>query len=84
MTVDLDLYKVSKQAAQRWYITKGHNHEQMAVSMMSLLTGAPCIVSAYWIGEVTGWPEWVKNTIDELTKFYQYKDIKNKPENCPY
>lgn len=83
MTVDLDLYKVSKEAAQRWYLTKGHNQGRMAVSMMSLMTSVPCIVSAFWIGELTGYPPEIIECIEQLIAFYKYTEIKNKPANCP-
>lgn len=44
----------------------------------------PCIVIAYWCGEVSGWPDYLKKSVDVLMAFYHYKPIKNKPEGCPW
>jgi hypothetical protein len=44
----------------------------------------PCIVIAYWCGEVSGWPDYLKQSVDSCMKFYRYIEIKNKPEGCPW
>jgi hypothetical protein len=44
----------------------------------------PCIVIAYWCGEVSGWPDYLKTSVDMLMKFYKYDEVKNKPEGCPW
>jgi hypothetical protein len=44
----------------------------------------PCIVVLYWCGEVSGWPDYLKKSLDVQIKFYGYKEILNKPEGCPW
>jgi len=44
----------------------------------------PCIIVAYWCGEVSGYPDYLKKSVDSLMKFYDYKEIKGKSEGCPW
>jgi len=44
----------------------------------------PCIIIAYWCGEVSGYPDYLKKSVDSLMKFYGYAEVKNKPEGCPW
>lgn len=44
----------------------------------------PCIIIAYWCGEVSGYPDYLKQSVDSLMKFYGYTEISNKPPGCPW
>lgn len=84
MIEDLDLYKVQKPHAQRWFIEKGNGDIDNAISILAIMTSCPCIVTTYWIGEVAGWPIEIRYAIDRLTEFYGYEKILNIPDSCPY
>lgn len=85
MRVDIARYKANKESTQRWYLDKGVKFEdpEYCVSMMACSSMCPAIVVAYWIGEVSGWPEIIQETIRRLTAFYGYTEILNKPEGSP-
>lgn len=83
MRLDIGLYKGSKQIAQDWYRREGHKDPIAAVSGISMLTGVPCIVSAYWIGEIDNWPPRVIKSIKGLIKFYGYTEILNPTPGAP-
>lgn len=83
MRLDVGLYNGSKKIAQDWYKREGHKNPDSAISSMSLLTGVPCIISAYWIGEVDNWPPHVIKSIVSLRKFYGYDEIINIPAGGP-
>lgn len=44
----------------------------------------PCVIIVFWCGEISGWPDYLKKSLDSLTKFYGYAEIRNKPEGCPW
>jgi hypothetical protein len=83
MTEDCNKYLLNKEFIQKWYREHGNNDPRKVVSVMATATMVPCIVVAYWIGEITGWPQEIHDAIDSLTKFYGYTEVKNKPENYP-
>jgi len=83
MRLDIGLYKGSKKIAQDWYRREGCKNPKDAISAISLLTGVPCIVSAYWIGEVDNWPEHVIKSMKGLIKFYGYTEIVNPTVGAP-
>jgi hypothetical protein len=84
MIEDLNVYKIQKSHAQRWFLNKGNGDIDKAISALAIITSCPCIVVAYWIGEVAGWPPEVKEAIDRFKKFYHYEKILNIPDSCPY
>lgn len=84
MIEDLDTYKVQKPHAQRWFLEKGNGDVDRSISTIAIMTSCPCIVTAYWIGEVNGWSPEVKEAIDRLMDFYGYEKILNIPDSCPY
>lgn len=85
MRVDLEFGAlVNKPVVNRWWHTRGHLKPDDAVATMANATTVPCIIVAYWLGEITGYPDWLKKTVDSLVKFYGYTEIKNKPEGCPW
>ena len=83
MKVDINKYTVNKKLAQSWYLEKGYKASENAISNIAIVYMVPCIVAAYWIGEVTEWPLFIRKSIISLKKFYQYGEISNKPDNTP-
>ena len=83
MFVDLNVYKINKLAAQRLFLSKDHGNIDKAISTIAIVTGCPCIVVAYWLGEIAGW-ETVEQQIKTLKQFYGYIGIINAPPDCPY
>lgn len=83
MTVDIAKYEVNRKYVHRWYKDKGYKKPEEAVSTIAVAYGVPCIVCAYWIGEITDWPPYIIETIDNLIKFYGYTRILNKPHGSP-
>lgn len=83
MIEDCNKYTLNKEFVQKWYRDHGNNEPAKVVSVMATATMVPCIVVAYWIGEITDWPEEIIVSIQSLIKFYGYTEIKNKPEGSP-
>lgn len=84
MQVDIDTYKLNKQFVSRWYEKNKFDYSPgQSVSVLSVSTMVPCIVIAYWIGDITGWPPEIIVTIKGLVKFYGYTEILNKPAGAP-
>lgn len=84
MQVNIDSYKLNKAFVSKWYEKNKRDYSpSQAVSILSVSTMVPCIVIAYWIGEITGWPQEILHTIEVLMKFYGYTEILNKPEGAP-
>lgn len=83
MKIDLETYKISKQPVISLFLRKNEWTISRAVAELACTSNVPCIVIAYWIGEVTNWPNEIVEKIQILNKFYGYTDILNKPENCP-
>jgi hypothetical protein len=44
----------------------------------------PCVIIVFWCGEVSGWPDYLKKSLDSLIKFYGYTEIRHKPDGCPW
>jgi hypothetical protein len=82
MIVDLNRYKVQKDIIQRWYLKDGGDPSKLLAPIANS-TMVPCIVIAFYIGEVDGWSPEIRRSIDSLTKFYGYTEIQGKPDNCP-
>jgi hypothetical protein len=82
MIIDLNKYLINKEIIQRWYLDKGGDPRKL-ISVLASATMVPCIVIAYYIGEIDGWSPEIRHSIDSLTKFYGYTEILNKPANCP-
>jgi hypothetical protein len=82
MTIDIDLYKANKTFVISWFYGNGQDVKR-TISMMSLALFVPCIVVAYWVGEETNWHPDAVSSIENLTAFYGYTEIKNKPPGAP-
>lgn len=84
MKLDIATYSINRTFVQNWYLkNKDKDSPGHAISSLACSTMCPCIVIAYWIGEITDWCPEVLEAIDRLTKFYGYTEILNKPEGCP-
>jgi hypothetical protein len=84
MIVDLNKYTVNKKPIQDWYRNNKDNAPiGLMVSSMAVSTMCPCIVVAFYIGEVSGWPQEILESIERLTKFYDYTEVIGKPESYP-
>jgi hypothetical protein len=82
MVADLDRYIVQKDVIQRWYLRDKGDPSKL-LSPIANATMVPCIVIAYYIGEIDGWSPEIRRSIESLMKFYGYTEIQNKPDNCP-
>lgn len=69
-----------KEFVQKWVLKNAHEEPSMAIAVMAQTTSVPCIIVAFWIGEVLNWPDKVKENVDSLIKFYGYTELLNKPE----
>lgn len=83
MHIDIAKYERSKSFVLDFYYGKGRKEVNYTVSMGAIIYMVPCIVIAYWLGEELGWPPEVVGKIDRLIKFYDYKEILNKPPGAP-
>lgn len=82
-SIDLALYSKSKAFVQEWHLQHGRGDHLGTIAKYAGYTHIPCIVLAYWVGEVTGWPKVVVDNIESLKKFYGYIEIKNAPPGAP-
>jgi hypothetical protein len=84
MIIDIARYNINKPFVQGWYLkNKGKDSIGHVISSLACSTMCPCIVIAFWIGEITDWHPEALAAIERLTKFYGYKEIVNKPKGCP-
>lgn len=74
----------NKRFVQEWWINGGKIYTVSALGIMANATNVPCIIIAFWIGEIEGYPDWLKKSINTLIDFYGYTEIINKPEGCPW
>jgi hypothetical protein len=83
MVLDVELYRINRKFIHSYY--EDHKDEDInrMISSLSVSTMVPCICVAYYVGEVSGWPEEVIETIKRLTKFCGYSKIINVPDGCP-
>lgn len=73
----------NKKAVQEWYLRDYADDPCHAISLIAASIHIPCIVVAYWIGEVCEWHPDVIKTIKSLKKNYGYTEVLNKPEGAP-
>lgn len=83
MIVDLERYSLSKKLVQDWFLSQKIKDINSAVPILACSTLIPCIVIAFYIGEVDGWSPEILRKIKVLTEFYGYKEIINKPAGYP-
>lgn len=83
MTVDISKYEINKPFAIRYFEGAGGKSVNRSISMIASITGVPCIVVAYWLGDHAGWPQDAIDAVIRLKDFYNYSEILNKPENSP-
>jgi hypothetical protein len=81
--INIDDYKNSKAFIQDWFLKNGEGKITETVSIMGPSTMVPCIVIAFWIGEVTNWDKEALESIQTLTEFYDYTEILNIPDSYP-
>lgn len=79
-----DILPSHKVTSLRWYKDNGQDNPCNAVAIISSISPIPCIVIAYWLGELLGYPDDLKAKVEMLTKYYEYKQILGKPIDCPW
>jgi hypothetical protein len=83
MREDLGRYSNElKNNVQRLFLSKEQEDREKILAISDPFK-VPCIIIAYWCGEVSGYPDYLKKSVDSLMKFYGYTEILNKPEGCP-
>lgn len=83
MKINVNDYILSKRAIQQFYLKFGNNDPVGTVAVAATSTMVPCIVTAFYIGEVSGWTEKLLAHINMLIKFYGYTKIEGMPESYP-
>lgn len=83
MTIDLSRYDINKKFIQNWFLTQGKGSVHNSVPILACSLLVPCIVVAFYIGEIDGWSPEILRKIEVLKDFYGYKEITNKPESYP-
>lgn len=84
MTIDISAFDANKNFVLGWFATKGGKDIKRTISMMAQATNVPCIVIAYWLGELTDWHPDTVAAIVRLKGFYGYTTIKNAPIGAPH
>jgi len=75
--------KVNKEYVQRYWLERDGDPGKV-ISTLATSLNIPCLTIAFWIAEVAGYPDSIKETVDGLINFYGYTLIENKPSNCPW
>ncbi|MCX9024640.1 MAG: hypothetical protein OIN85_00925 [Candidatus Methanoperedens sp.] len=84
MVVDLFRYSDTlKKDVQRTFLNRSEKDRKRILDIADPFK-VPCIVIVFWCGEVSGWPDYLKKSLDILIDFYNYTEIQNKPEGCPW
>lgn len=84
MTEDLNRFsKDVKASVQRLFLAKDQEGREKILAIADPYK-VPCIIIAFWCGEVSEYPEYLQKSVESLTKYYGYTEIKNKPEGCPW
>lgn len=84
MIMDVNKYINNRAFVHQWYEKNKESIKiQKAISTLACSTGVPCICLAFWLGEVTDWPEEILNSIEKLRGFYGYTDVIGKPASYP-
>jgi hypothetical protein len=84
MRIDIDSYKLNKWFVRQWWEKNKREYTPgKAVSTLAVSTMVPCVVIAYWIGELTEWPPEMVVHVKTLMDFYGYTKILNKPPGSP-
>ena len=84
MRLSIDSYKLNKPFVHQWYEKHKVDYTpSQSVSILAVSTMVPCIVIAYWIGEITNWPPEIIRSIESLMLFYGYTEILDKPPGAP-
>jgi len=82
---DIAKYEASKQFVKNLYDrNEGREDLKSLISIISASSHVPCIVVAFWIGELSYWHTDVIENIEVLIKAYGYKKILNKPKGSPF
>jgi len=82
MVIDIALYDATKAVVQGLFKPETEDLGRH-IAMTSNAFMVPCIVVAYWIGEITNWHPDTVSTIVRLRDFYGYTEILNKPKGAP-
>lgn len=84
MIVDLSKFAPSlRLSVQAIFLSREEEGRKRILDISDALS-VPCIVIAFWCGEVSDWAPHLKHSVDVLMAFYGYKEIQNKPEGCPW
>lgn len=83
MTIDIGKFTASKLTILNYFEGASGGDVQKTVSMGAQITGVPCIVIAFWLGERIGWTVEILETISRLINFYGYTEILGKPTGAP-
>ncbi len=82
MIVDLSHYRVNMPAVQRFCdLRLGDLGVERCMTELAITTSCPCIVIAFYIGELYGFTDEVNRIIKRLTEFYGYTEIKGRKDN---
>lgn len=82
MRVDLNKYVINRKFAQDFYKAKSNIYDLgIAISLLATITGCPCVVIAFYLGEDIGFSIELVGIISRLGKFYGYTEFIGAPES---
>lgn len=81
--MNLNLYLNTKKDIQDLILKQKGVDIIEAFSLVAVATHTPAIVCAFYIGEITGWPQEILDNIQTLIKTYGYINIEGIPESYP-
>jgi len=84
MIEDLSRFsKAAKDSVQKNFLRRDLDGRKRILDIADL-EKVPCIVVLYFCGEVSGYPDYLKSSLDNIVKYYNYTEVRNKPEGCPW
>ena len=75
MKVDLNLYAIALGQIQKLSDANPNITTSKLIERAIGFTTVPCIVAAYFVGDVRGYDETVKRTIETAMIFYNYDEV---------
>lgn len=81
MKIDLDLYRSNVGFIRHYFSENQTESKELYIGLLATATSVPCIVIAYYIGEMYGFTPELSESIAVITKFYGYEPLEKETEN---
>lgn len=84
MKIDLNFGSQNKEYLLKQFQKKQYKSLSESIAFLANEYFIPCIIITYWLGELLNYPPELEIKKDQFIRDYDYKEILNKPINCPW